>query len=205
MSFTDRIVQYPGRVELTPVSGQTNVYDMTAQEGTVTTEGTLLNAANLNQQTQLDSAVLEQFQSAGMSSGTYQNGVSDALKFTADKIIAEQITLTPVSPFALYGATPITATKMGNVVFIDGIVKVTTNTTLNDTQKTICTLPEGWRPSYSVYTLTQSSGTSIALLDITAAGQVRLGRLRDMASANGAYTTATSTMWFPFTITFVIA
>ena len=80
MAFTDRIVQYPGRVELTPVSGQTNVYDMTAQEGTVTTEGTLLNAANLNQQTQLDSAVLEQFQSAGMA-GQYQNDMSNALDF----------------------------------------------------------------------------------------------------------------------------
>ena len=80
MAFTDRIVQYPGRVELTPVSGQTNVYDMTAQEGTVTTEGTLLNAANLNAQTQLDSAVLEKFQNAGMGGG-YQNNMSDALDF----------------------------------------------------------------------------------------------------------------------------
>ena len=65
---------------MTPVSGQTNVYDMTAQEGTVTTEGTLLNAANLNAQTQLDSAVLEKFQNAGMGGG-YQNNMSDALDF----------------------------------------------------------------------------------------------------------------------------
>lgn len=80
MAFTDRIVQHPGRVKMTPVSGQTDVYDMTAQEGTVTTEGTLLNAANLNAQTQLDSAVLEQFQSAGMA-GQYQNDMSNALDF----------------------------------------------------------------------------------------------------------------------------
>ena len=205
MAFIDRIVEYPGRYILTNVDTgvQLGTFDLVRAEGEVYTDGTLLNANNLNTQTQLDGTVEDLFTAAGMTAGTYQNGVSDALKFTADKIIAEQITLTPVSPFALYGATPITATKMGNVVFIDGIVKVTTNTTLNDTQKTICTLPEGWRPSYSVYTLTQSSGTSIALLDITAAGQVRLGRLRDMASANGAYTTATSSMWFPFTLTFV--
>lgn len=87
MSFTDRIVQYPGRVKMTPVSGQTNVYDMTAQEGTVTTEGTLLNAANLNAQTQLDSAVLEQFQSAGMA-GQYQNDMSNALGFLLSSRIA---------------------------------------------------------------------------------------------------------------------
>lgn len=48
MAFTDRIVQYPGRVKLTPVSGQTNVYDIEREEGTVSTEGTLLNANNLN-------------------------------------------------------------------------------------------------------------------------------------------------------------
>lgn len=205
MAFTDRIVQYPGRVKMTPVSGQTDVYDMTAQEGTVTTEGTLLNAANLNAQTQLDNAVLEQFQNAGMGGG-YQNNVSDALNFTANKIIAEQITLSPVSPFALYAAaTPITAVKMGNVVMANGVVKVTANTALDQSQKTICTLPEGWRPAYAVYTVTQGSGTEIALLDVTAAGQIRLGRLRDMANANGAYTTATSSMWFPFTLTFVTA
>ena len=33
---------------MTPVSGQTNVYDMEREEGTVSTEGTLLNANNLN-------------------------------------------------------------------------------------------------------------------------------------------------------------
>ena len=44
--FTDRSVQYPGRVQLTHVSG--DVYDLTRAEGTVTQEGTELNAANLN-------------------------------------------------------------------------------------------------------------------------------------------------------------
>ena len=92
MAFTDRIVQYPGRVKMTPVSGQTDVYDMTAQEGTVTTEGTLLNAANLNAQTQLDSAVLEQFQSAGMA-GQYQNDMSNALSFIINgAVITEETT-----------------------------------------------------------------------------------------------------------------
>lgn len=207
MAFIDRVVEYPGRYILTNVDTgvQLGTFDLVRAEGEVYTDGTLLSANNLNTQTQLDSDVETIFTNAGMSAGTYQNEVSDALKFTADKIIAEQITLTPVSPFTLYGAAPITAVKMGNVVMVDGIVKVTTNTALNEAQKTICTLPEGWRPSYPVYTLTQSSGTSIALLDITAAGAVRLGRLRDMANANGAYTTATSSMWFPFTLTFVTA
>lgn len=48
MAFVDRIVDYPGRVRLTPVSGQSDVYDMTREEGEVYEAGTLLNANNLN-------------------------------------------------------------------------------------------------------------------------------------------------------------
>lgn len=47
MAFVDRVVQYPNRVKLTRVSGQTDVFDMTRQEGTVTTVGTPLNKKNL--------------------------------------------------------------------------------------------------------------------------------------------------------------
>lgn len=81
MAFSDRVVEYPGRVKLTPVTGQSNVYDLERAEGTEYTEGTLLNALNLNTQTQLDNTVQNLFETAGMTSGTYQNGVSDALGF----------------------------------------------------------------------------------------------------------------------------
>ena len=37
MEFKDRNPQFPGRVRLTPVSGQTNVYDMTLEDGAGTT------------------------------------------------------------------------------------------------------------------------------------------------------------------------
>lgn len=46
--FTDRVVQYPGRVTMTPVSGETNKYDMSRSEGTVTTDGTPFNAGAFN-------------------------------------------------------------------------------------------------------------------------------------------------------------
>lgn len=42
----DRISLYPGRVKLTPVSGQDNVYDMTRQDNPAT-EGTPLNKSTL--------------------------------------------------------------------------------------------------------------------------------------------------------------
>lgn len=46
--FTDRVVQYPGRVTMVPVQGEANTYDMSRSEGTVTTEGTPFNAATFN-------------------------------------------------------------------------------------------------------------------------------------------------------------
>lgn len=47
MGLVDRIVEYPGRVRLTPVPGEENVYDMSREEGEITAPGTELNAENL--------------------------------------------------------------------------------------------------------------------------------------------------------------
>lgn len=85
MAFVDRIVDFPGRVKLTPVSGETDVYDMTREEGLVIEEGTLLNAANLNQQTQLDSTVAAAYTAAGAGSDA-ANPMSDALKYVLGKV-----------------------------------------------------------------------------------------------------------------------
>ena len=47
INWVDRVATHPGRVQLTPVQGQTNIYDMErADEPTVA--GTPINAANLN-------------------------------------------------------------------------------------------------------------------------------------------------------------
>ena len=47
IKWVDRVATHPGRVQLTPVQGQTNIYDMErADEPTVA--GTPVNAANLN-------------------------------------------------------------------------------------------------------------------------------------------------------------
>lgn len=79
MAFVDRVVDHPGRVRLTPVSGQSDVYDMTREEGTVTQDGTLLNALNLNTQTQVDNNVMQLFTNAGAPTDA-QNDLSNALK-----------------------------------------------------------------------------------------------------------------------------
>lgn len=46
--FTDRVVEHPGRIQLTAVSGQTDVYDVERAEGAVTETGTPFNAATFN-------------------------------------------------------------------------------------------------------------------------------------------------------------
>ena len=86
MAFTDRSVEFPGRVELTNVSG--DIYDMTAAEGTVYTAGTLLNATNLNKETQLDPATEAKYTAAGAGSTT-QNPMSDALDFLISNAVVK--------------------------------------------------------------------------------------------------------------------
>lgn len=53
MAFVDRLVEYPNRFLLDDTNGtQTGPYTLIRDEGTVTEEGTPLNAANLNSEIQ---------------------------------------------------------------------------------------------------------------------------------------------------------
>lgn len=56
LTFKDRVVEFPNRIKLTPVAGQENVYDVSRQEGSITQEGTPLNALNLNRLVSLEEA-----------------------------------------------------------------------------------------------------------------------------------------------------
>ena len=61
MAFENRIVEHPGRVVLSAVSGETDTYDIdyTSAEGEVTQEGTLMDADGMNEAVQdlIDSAM----------------------------------------------------------------------------------------------------------------------------------------------------
>lgn len=89
MAFTDRVVEHPGRVKLTNVSG--DIYDITPYEGEVTAPGTLLNAANLNKETQLDSETAQAFSDAGATMDK-QNDMSGALAFLIGKDAEDYVT-----------------------------------------------------------------------------------------------------------------
>lgn len=79
----DRISLYPGRVKLTPVSGQDNVYDMTRHDNP-TTEGTPLNKSTL-----LTDEVAE---TLGLEPATATP--SQAINAVAGKATVEKLSLT---------------------------------------------------------------------------------------------------------------
>lgn len=101
------------------------------------------------------------------------------------------------------GSNPIVI-KQGNVVHFHWTCKPTADTTLNATDVTVCTIPEGYRPVRELTFLCQGTTTSVFLMRVKANGTVTVGRLRENANANGAYTTGTSSMWFPLCATWVI-
>lgn len=76
IDIRDRQVQYPNRFRATPVSGQEDVYDLTAVPGTVTQAGTALNKANL-----LSDATAALLGLSGDPS------VNDALAFLGDAVL----------------------------------------------------------------------------------------------------------------------
>ena len=66
--YVDRVVQFPGRVIAKNVLTQEETtFDLTRDEGTVTTEGTLLNAANLNWESGVSDATVDKYVALGMT------------------------------------------------------------------------------------------------------------------------------------------
>lgn len=90
--------------------------------------------------------------------------------------------------------------RYGKIVEIRGVVKPAAAFEAGDTNRTIFTLPTGYRPSSQVNVKCQGSGANTWLLSITSAGVVRGARY-----ANGtAYTSAGTSTWWPFHATFII-
>ena len=100
MAFVDRQAQYPGRITVTDIqSHEEKVFDVVRTEGTVTVQGTPLDAANLNRETQVDSAVYSKY-SQIIGTLQYQNEMSDILDFLhiSDTTIQKFIDLGMVDP-----------------------------------------------------------------------------------------------------------
>ena len=107
------------------------------------------------------------------------------------------------SGWETYGNTePPTVRRQGRVVQFVWACNPTADILLNTTQQTVCTIPVGFRPSTNFYCLCQGSGTSFYQLGISTNGNVMVSRLRDIDGTG--FETATSSMWFPLSATWVM-
>lgn len=99
MAFVDRVVEYPNRYYLEDENGvQTGPYNLLRAEGTVTTAGTLLNAANLTSNVQeIATALLPEIVTDTASTGSIG---ANAYKNAA-------VTLTPPTGKTLVGVAGI--------------------------------------------------------------------------------------------------
>lgn len=93
--------------------------------------------------------------------------------------------------------------KYGNVVSFNWVCKPTSTVTLGATAVNIARLPEGFRPSRTVYGIGQGSGTSVCLISVGSDGYVALARLRFTENTNWAYSDASTSAWLPVSITFI--
>ena len=98
MAFENRIVEHPGRVVLTPVTGQSNTYDAdyTSAEGTVTQDGTLMDADSMNEAVQdlIDSTLNGVTVTAGgtLKAPNIQGGVVSVTPTSANTIKSQAFT-----------------------------------------------------------------------------------------------------------------
>lgn len=95
----NRIVENPGRVRLTPVAGQPNVYDVEREEGAIVQAGTPINAETLGSLVSRKGDTMEgdldmkihRLKFGGSSGQIYRMGNSNQLKFEGFDVIAESL------------------------------------------------------------------------------------------------------------------
>lgn len=88
--------------------------------------------------------------------------------------------------------------KVGKVVEIVGAIAPTSEIP-SDTNKIIATLPEGYRPSKNRYFICQGSGRNIWTLYVYPNGSIVFARY-----GSSAYVAASTSVWLPFNVTFLV-
>lgn len=101
------------------------------------------------------------------------------------------------------GATPVVK-RQGRTCYLNGVIKTTGDVTLDTTGVDVGQIDDAeFYPSETVFALCQGSGTSFFFLRIYSNGKIHIERLRDVGNANGVYTQGTSSMWFPFSVSWI--
>lgn len=111
--------------------------------------------------------------------------------------------LTALGNFTNYYASGSEAPKyrrVGNTVEIRGTVKPLKEIAYSTDYTTIFTLPNGYRPSSSVFTLCQGSGSCVWLMRVDNNGDVGFTRYRN----GDASIAASDSVWLPFQCTFLV-
>lgn len=114
------------------------------------------------------------------------------------------------APFVQYGngteAGQFYAKRDGRMVHVHGVASVKNAITLNTTEATMGTLPEGFRPTDSLYVLMQGSGANKWLLTISPDGSVKASRYGvDSWVELTKQTSSGAGSWLPFSVTFYAA
>ena len=110
------------------------------------------------------------------------------------------INATLSSRFTLYASdSECKYRKIGKYVQIHGVVKPTATIAGSATDYPIFTLPEGYRPSVSVYSVCQGSGKNTWLLRVNTDGTVNFSRYGITSNAEAGTST-----WLPFDMGFLI-
>ena len=96
--------------------------------------------------------------------------------------------------------------RVGKIVQLTGWATPKSAMTIGaDNPKTICILPEQFRPNSSLAILCQGSQMSVFLLDIGASGVVQVSRYRFTNSTSSTYSSVPSGTWLPFTATWIVS
>ena len=146
MAFENRIVEHPGRIVLTEVDATNGVYDVdyTAEEGTVSQEGTLMDADSMNEAVQdlIDSSMNGISISAG-GTVTVKNVQSGSITVTprANTALSKNITFaTPFEHAPQVVVTPNTASPQNCHVGVSAITTTGFTVTLYRTTAVSTTL-----------------------------------------------------------------
>lgn len=108
------------------------------------------------------------------------------------------------SLFKTYDTSAVNAVrcrKIGKMVEVRGIVAPAVEIAGSTTSHVIATLPTGFRPDCSVYTLCQGSGNCVWVLQVSSNGSIYFSRYRNGGTST---TIQASGAWLPFHITFFV-
>ena len=139
-------------------------------------------------------------------------GILGSDGYRLDRAVKTQA-LTLSSSFSAYGEyhgdstqtfTP-TVTRVGPIVFLDGLAANKSSMTLNATEVTVATLPTWARPKTDVFALHQGSGSCFFWMRVAISGAVTFSRYRDVSSGSGSYGSFSAGRQFPMTACWIAA